>query len=608
MTPARKIELLAPARTADIGRLAVEHGADAVYIGAPRFGARASAGNTVADIARLVEYAHLFGVRIYVTLNTLLLDEELDDARRLVGDLWQIGVDALIVQDMGLLQLDLPPIALHASTQTDNRTPEKVRFLSDVGFSQVVLARELSLRQIQTIHEAVDVPLEAFVHGALCVSYSGQCYISAASCGRSANRGECAQFCRLPYTLVDADGREWVRDRHLLSLKDFNLSDRLEALLDAGVTSLKIEGRLKDAAYVKNVTAFYRRRLDEIFARRSEYLPASCGTVRHTFTPDLAKSFNRGFTRYFFDGSRDEPLVSLHTPKSVGEPAGRVVQVAGRYMTVAGHPPLSNGDGMGFVDRKGRFEGFRINRVEGDRLYPARMPDIQPGTPLYRNYSHEFEKALERTTAERTLAVDMTLYDTPFGLALEVTDQTGMQVTVSLPAALETAHTPQDENRRRQLSRLGDTPFRARRIDIRFRHNWFVPASVLADLRRRAVDTLMRARKIAFRSDLRRPEQGTPVFPQSELTYLGNVSNRAAARFYARHGVQHAAPAFEVQPVEGVPLMFTRHCIKHLQGWCPRTRKQGAAPREPLFLVSKNARFRLEFDCRACEMKLVREP
>lgn len=380
MIKQRKIELLAPARNLECGIEAINHGADAVYIGAPKFGARAAAVNSLDDIAALVEYAHLYNVRIYVTVNTILKEEELKETEEMIRELYRIGVDALIVQDMAIAQLDLPPIPLHASTQMDNRTADKVKFLADAGFRQVVLARELSLREISKIHEACpDTPLEVFVHGALCVSYSGQCYVSQACFGRSANRGECAQFCRLPFSLIDADGKIIAKDKHLLSLKDLNQSEELEALLDAGVTSLKIEGRLKDVSYVKNVTAAYRQKLDAISIRRKEYVRASSGSCRFEFQPQLDKSFSRGFTHYFLNG-RSKEIFSFDTPKSLGEEMGTMKEARGNYLTVAGLKSFNNGDGVCYIDEQGRLQGFRINRVDGNKLYPQEMPRIKPRT------------------------------------------------------------------------------------------------------------------------------------------------------------------------------------------------------------------------------------
>ena len=605
MIKQRKIELLAPAKNLECGIAAIDHGADAVYIGAPKFGARAAAANSFEDIAALVEYAHLYNARIYVTVNTILKDEELQETEKMIWALFRAGVDALIVQDMGITGLNLPPIPLHASTQMDNRTVEKVRFLADAGFRQVVLARELSLREISKIHEACpDVPLEIFVHGALCVSYSGQCYVSQACFGRSANRGECAQFCRLPFSLVDAEGRVIVKDKHLLSLKDLNQSDELEALLDAGASSFKIEGRLKDVSYVKNVTAAYRRKLDAIFARRKEYARASSGSCRYAFNPQLDKSFSRGFTHYYLHG-RTKDVFSFDTPKSLGEEMGTMKEARGNYLTVAGLKSFNNGDGVCYIDEQGRLQGFRINRVEGNKLYPQEMPRIKPRTVLYRNFDQEFEKILARKSSERRIAVSVRLTDTPFGFALTLTDEDDNSVTLSLAREKEPARTPQEENLKTQLAKFGNTPFEAVRIDIDFAGNWFLPASVLADFRRQAVEKLISARRINYRRELFVMKPTAHAFPQSTLTYLGNVMNGQAVSFYAGHGVASIAPAFERAPAEKAVLMFCKHCLRYSMGWCPVHQRERSPYREPYYLVSTDGkRFRLEFDCKNCQMKV----
>lgn len=605
MIKQRKIELLAPAKNLECGIAAIDHGADAVYIGAPKFGARAAAVNSLEDIAALVEYAHLYNARIYVTVNTILKDEELQETEKMIWALFRAGVDALIVQDMGITGLNLPPIPLHASTQMDNRTVEKVRFLADAGFRQVVLARELSLREISKIHEACpDVPLEIFVHGALCVSYSGQCYVSQACFGRSANRGECAQFCRLPFSLVDAEGRVIVKDMHLLSLKDLNQSDELEALLDAGASSFKIEGRLKDVSYVKNVTAAYRRKLDAIFARRKEYVRASSGSCRYAFNPQLDKSFSRGFTHYYLHG-RTKDVFSFDTPKSLGEEMGTMKEARGNYLTVAGLKSFNNGDGVCYIDEQGRLQGFRINRVEGNKLYPQEMPRIKPRTVLYRNFDQEFEKILARKSSERRIAVSVRLTDTPFGFALTLTDEDDNSVTLSLAREKEPARTPQEENLKTQLAKFGNTPFEAVRIDIDFAGNWFLPASVLADFRRQAVEKLISARRINYRRELFVLKPTAHAFPQSTLTYLGNVMNAQAVSFYAGHGVASIAPAFERAPAEKAVLMFCKHCLRYSMGWCPVHQRERSPYREPYYLVSTDGkRFRLEFDCKNCQMKV----
>ena len=603
----RPIELLSPAKNLECGLAAVDHGADAVYIGAPRFGARAAAGNSPEDIARLVEYAHVYGVRIYVTVNTILKDEELAETERLIHDLYRIGVDALIVQDMGITRLHLPPIPLHASTQMDNRTPEKVRFLAEAGFRQVVLARELSLQEIRHIHEACpQTLLEVFVHGALCVSYSGQCYASQACFGRSANRGECAQFCRLPFSLVDAVGKTMVRDKHLLSLKDLNQSDRLEQLLDAGASSLKIEGRLKDVAYVKNVTAAYRLRLDEILSRRPEYVRSSSGSSRYMFTPQLDKSFSRGFTHYFLQG-RGEDIASFDTPKSLGEEMGMLKEQRGHSFTVAGVKSFHNGDGICYLDGQGRLQGFRVNRVEDNRIFPAgEVPRIPPRTRLYRNFDQEFEKLLARKSAERKIALRWALWETPQGFALSAEDEDGNRAARSFDYPKELARSPQDANLRAQLGKLGNTPFEAvGEMDIRLADNWFLPASVVTDWRRQVVDCLLQVRRIRYRREWQVWRPTAHAFPLASLTYLGNVMNGEARRFYLEHGVATVAPAYEAQAVPEAVLMFCRHCLRYSMGWCPTFQKKRSPYREPYYLVSSDGRrFRLSFDCKNCQMKV----
>ena len=603
----RPIELLSPAKNLECGLAAVDHGADAVYIGAPRFGARAAAGNSPEDIARLVEYAHVYGVRIYVTVNTILKDEELAETERLIHDLYRIGVDALIVQDMGITRLHLPPIPLHASTQMDNRAPEKVRFLAEAGFRQVVLARELSLQEIRHIHEACpQTLLEVFVHGALCVSYSGQCYASQACFGRSANRGECAQFCRLPFSLVDADGKTMVRDKHLLSLKDLNQSDRLEQLLDAGASSLKIEGRLKDVAYVKNVTAAYRLRLDEILSRRPEYVRSSSGSSRYMFTPQLDKSFSRGFTHYFLQG-RGEDIASFDTPKSLGEEMGMLKEQRGHSFTVAGVKSFHNGDGICYLDGQGRLQGFRVNRVDDNRIFPAgEVPRIPPRTRLYRNFDQEFEKLLARKSAERKIALRWALWETPQGFALSAEDEDGNRAARSFDYPKELARSPQDANLRAQLGKLGNTPFEAvGEMDIRLADNWFLPASVVTDWRRQVVDCLLQVRRIRYRREWQVWKPTAHAFPLASLTYLGNVMNGEARRFYLEHGVATVAPAYEAQAVPEAVLMFCRHCLRYSMGWCPTFQKKRSPYREPYYLVSSDGRrFRLSFDCKNCQMKV----
>ena len=600
----RPIELLSPAKDLACGIEAIRHGADAVYIGAPRFSARAAAGNTTDDIRALCDYAHLFGARVYVALNTILKEEELKEAERIIHRLYEAGADALITQDMAIATMDLPPIPLHASTQMDNRTPEKVRFLQDIGFTQVVLARELSLEQIREIARRTTVPLEVFVHGALCVSYSGQCYLSAALGGRSANRGECAQYCRLPYTLVDADGREIAAGKHLLSLKDMNRGDYLEDLLDAGVSSLKIEGRLKEVSYVKNVTAWYRRRLDAILARRPEYRKASAGHCDYTFEPAAEKSFNRGFTPFFLRG-RSRDITSFDTPKSAGEPVGTVKDVRGNSFSLQGATTLRNGDGLTFFNEQGTLEGFRVNRVEAGRVFTLERPALRPGTRLYRNHDQAFERLLEKPSAERRLSLQMEFTDNAFGFTLCLTDETGARIMLAKPFPKETARVEQTGNIRTQLSKLGGTPFEATKIDVRLSGRWFVPSSLLAEMRREGIERLLAVRRVRYRRELARVDRTSTIpYPERTLTYLGNVSNSLAEAFYRQHGVERVEKAFELSPRTGVPLMFTKHCLRYSMGWCPVHQKGQSPYKEPYYLRYKDTLLRLRFRCDECRMEI----
>lgn len=595
------IELLSPAKNLECGLAAINHGADAVYIGASQFGARAAAGNSVEDIETLAKYAHQYRAKVFVALNTILTDDQLPQAETLIHQIYHAGADALIVQDMGILKLDLPPIAMHASTQTDNRTSEKVRFLQDVGFSRVVLARELTLEQISEISVQTDVELEAFVHGALCVSYSGQCYMSEANCGRSANRGQCAQYCRLPYHLLDADDNILLKNKHLLSLKDLDLSDYLEELMDAGISSFKIEGRLKDAGYVKNITAYYRQKLDAVLEGSSRYAKASAGKTTFFFYPNPEKSFRRGATDYFLHG-RQHDIVQLDTPKSMGEEIGKVQLIQRSYFEMENGHLLHNGDGLCFINAHGDLTGFRVNRVDGERIFPAEMPKLSEGVLLYRNQDQDFEKAMKGKTAERRVGVDLVFKETENGFAIEITDEEGISVVSEFENEKQPAQKPEavNDNVKNQLSKLGNTIYEMRNISIELNTPWFFPASLLSEWRRQAVEKLdeVRAKKYVR---LPRREARPAVYPFKELTYLGNVVNSLAEDFYHEHGVDEIRPGFEVKAEEGVPLMFCKHCIKFTMGWCP---KEGykATFKEPLFLKNNDQLFQLTFDCKRCEM------
>ncbi len=618
----RKIELLSPAKNLECGLAAVNHGADAVYIGASQFGARAAAGNSVEDIEKLVHYAHSYRTKVLVALNTVLTDEQLPEAEKLIKRVYEAGADALIVQDMGILKMDLPPIALHASTQTDNRTVEKVRFLQEVGFSRVVLARELTLKQISEISVQTDVELEAFVHGALCVSYSGQCYMSEANCGRSANRGQCAQYCRLPYHLLDADDNILLKNKHLLSLKDLDLSDYLEELMDAGISSFKIEGRLKDAGYVKNITAYYRQKLNAVLDGSSRYSKASVGKTTFFFEPNPEKSFRRGATDYFLHG-RQHDIVQLDTPKSMGEEIGKVQTIQRSYFEMENGHLLHNGDGLCFINAHGDLTGFRVNRVdltpdpslwrEGNslinndnkvRIFPAEMPKLAEGILLYRNQDQDFEKIMKGKTAERRVGVDLVFKETENGFAIQMTDEEGITVVSEFESEKQPAQKPEavNDNVKNQLSKLGNTIYEMRNIRIDLNASWFFPASLLSEWRRQAVEKLDEVRAKNY-VRLPRVESKAALYPFKELTYLGNVVNSLAEDFYHEHGVEEIRPGFEVKAEEGVPLMFCKHCIKFTMGWCP---KEGykATFKEPLFLKNNDQLFQLTFDCKRCEMQI----
>lgn len=602
----RKIELLSPAKDADTGIEAIIHGADAVYIGANRFGARAAAGNSIEDIKRLCDFAHIYNAKVYVTVNTIIKDKELAEVEKTIYDLYNAGVDALIVQDMAIMEMNIPPIELHASTQTDNRTIEKVRFLKDAGFSRVVLARELSLSQIRDIHEACDVELEVFIHGALCVSYSGQCYISQACFGRSANRGECAQFCRLPLTMTDADGKVIAKDRHLLSLKDMNQTDSLEELLDAGATSLKIEGRLKDMSYVKNITAHYRQKLDNIFKRRTEYTRASSGQSTFTFVPEPEKSFSRGFTSYFLHG-RNNGIYSFDTPKSLGEKIGIMKEAGQKFIKIAGTKKLANGDGICFIGENNELKGFRINKVEGNNVFPQEMPKIKKGTELFRNLDHEFEKTLSRKSAERLISVNMELTENNFGYTLSAEDEDGNRVSVTFVQPKENARSPQKDRIAKEIGKLGNTCFKAESVKISLDEERFIPVSAISDARRKTIEKLLSARKINYKRNIARiPENDTTPFPERQIDYRGNVMNRLAVQFYREHGCEVTEPAYEASYIKGREVMHCKHCIKYSFGWCTKEGKKDNRYREPFYIETGNGkRFRLSFDCNKCEMKVI---
>jgi putative protease len=629
--PDHHLELLSPARDADIGIEAVRHGADAVYIGGPSFGARSAADNSVQEIERLAAYAHRFNSRIFVTINTILRDDELEGARKLAWQLYEAGADALIIQDMGLLELDLPPLQLHASTQCDIRTPEKARFLQDVGLSQIVLARELTLQQIAQIRAQTDCKLEFFVHGALCVAYSGQCYISQAHTGRSANRGECSQACRLPYQVLDDRGRFVAHDKHVLSMKDNNQSSNLAALVDAGIRSFKIEGRYKDMAYVKNITAHYRQLLDTLIEERQDSTQAlarsSSGESHFTFRPDPLQNFNREFTDYFVPG-RQIDIGAFDSPKNPGQAIGYVTQIGPNWIELQTTDPgtvLHNGDGLCYYNLQKELCGLAVNRAERNgkrwRLFPkdalAGLPDLRRDLEVNRNRDLDWVRVLEKKSAERRIGVWAQLGDTSDGLTLTLTDEDGHSATAhtALPASerqLSKDPVTAQVQLREHIGKMGDSIFKLLELQVQFAQAWFVPVSLLNRLRRDAVQALEAARALAFERLPRRAAISPPTpYPSSSLSYLANVFNAQAHAFYARHGVQVIEPAFEALQESGeVSLMITKHCVRFSLSLCPKQAKgvtgvQGTVKAEPLQLVNGKEKLTLRFDCKACEMHVV---
>lgn len=614
------IELLSPAKDIETARAAILGGADAVYIGAPRFSARAAAGNSIDDLKLLTSFAHTYHVRIYVALNTLLKDEELPVAEEMIWALWRIGVDALIVQDMGITRLNLPPIPLHASTQTDNRTIEKVVFLERAGFNQVVLARELSLEQIQQISAQTKLRLEAFIHGALCVSYSGQCYMSQVMAGRSANRGVCAQYCRLPYDLVDADGKCLMKQQYLLSLKDLQRqSEDLEAMIQAGITSLKIEGRLKDVSYVRNVTAWYRMRLDEIIARHPDWRRSSTPGEQICFTPNPSKSFNRGFTDYFLHGRRTM-VYQFATPKSMGEEMGFVRAQKKDHFLYLGKNPLYNGDGISYFNEQGCFDGFRVNRVEADKIYPANPRlHLRTGVKLYRTYDRQFEREMEKP-ASRRIFVRISCREIPSGFALEMTDAEGHLAALTMPVVKEKASKPQSENIKALLSRSSHPVFQVEQCELQWSAEYFLPLSLWTAQRNRLYELFEKVRNMAYRREEIYWPESHHSYPQKTVSYLGNVLNRQAEAFYRNHGVESIEPALEAEgkdflagiaasakenTTNEIVLMRCKHCLRYALKACPK--ESNLRLREPLYLVCTSGRFRLQFDCKACEMLVLKE-
>lgn len=603
-----KLELLAPAKNAEIAIAAINCGADAIYIGGPAFGARQMAGNSLDDIKRVVDYAHLFNVRVYITLNTVIKDNELNDVSSLIKKLYDIKVDALIVQDMGILMLDIPPIELHASTQCDIRTAEKAEFLEKSGFSQLVLARELTEQEINKIRNSVSVPLEAFIHGALCVCYSGRCHASEYLKGRSANRGECAQICRLPYDLYDGDGNLIKENKHLLSLKDFCQYDNLESLIRLGVTSFKIEGRLKDASYVRTVVAKYRKRLDEIISANPDvYMRSSSGLSRINFIPDLNKIFHRDFSTYFFNSRRNvNKLSTPNTPKSVGELIGTVEKSIGNRISIKTKSTLQNGDGISYYDFNGNFDGFRVNKSYGNIIETLTPIKIPFNTKLYRTYDKNYEDALEASKDSRQLALNICVKILDDTIALVCSDELGNNVTYKLHCDLVEANKSQKDTQIRILSKLGNSNYYLNEITAL--DNYFIPASVLTEAKRIVLDLLELEQKKNYKLTYRKNISDSPFnYIAEKLSYRDNVTNHLSEKFYKLHGVKNIEPALEISKNSDRSnvdvLMTTRYCIRRELGYCKIDNKNKEL-KEPLVLKNGQTNLLLDFDCKNCEMKV----
>lgn len=589
------IELLAPAKNTETGIEAIKHGADAVYIGAPKFGARYSASNTIEDIERLVKFAHGYGARIYVTVNTILYDEELPEAEKLIHDLYKIGVDALIVQDTSIFKLDLPPIAIHSSTQAENSTLEKVKFWESIGCEQVVLARELSIDQIKNIHQNTSVRLEAFVHGALCVSYSGKCYVSQALTGRSANRGECAQICRLLFDLQDREGHS-LGKKHWLSLKDFNASDYVGEMIDAGVRSFKIEGRLKDITYVKNIVAYYRGKIDEALKSRPQFKKQSFGECTYSFTPNPYKSFNRGFTSLFLNG-RQNYIFQPVSPKSFGEPIGTVIKVDGKKIWLKTSHILNNGDGFCFVNSRGELEGFRANTANDNIVTSAESVKISVGDKVYRNNDEAFNKVLGVESAKRKIKINISVCNKIFRFSFGE-----YAAEYVYDGELDKAQKDPTSYISTQLSKLGDSIFEAGEVNVDT--CFFFPASILGNIRRTLCEELVLKISKSLPSPSVLPNKNYTQFPLVSDSYLNNIANAKAMQFYYDHGAKVSARAFELEAKDDATLMFCKHCIRFALGACPKQNKTAAQLNEPLFLIHKNYYLRLHFNCKDCVMEV----
>jgi len=609
MIDKRPIELLSPARDIECGLAAINAGADAVYIGGPKFGAREDAGNSYEDIARLIKYAHLFRARVYITLNTILFDNELEDAEKMANRMYGIGADALIIQDMSFLEMNLPPIPLHASTQTNNYEIEKIKFLSEAGFSRIVLARELSLEEIKKVRSITSAELEFFVHGSLCVCLSGRCYLSYAVGRRSANRGSCAQPCRRKYTLSDKNGKVIAGDKHLLSLKDLNLSDYIKEITDAGIDSFKIEGRLKDAGYVKNITAFYRKKIDSVLEKDELLYRPSSGSIILGFTPDPAKSFNRGATDYFLHG-RNKRITSFDSPKSLGEEIGKVKNVTTGYFEVDTDKVISNNDGLVFINRKGDSIGIKVNLAEGNRVFPESLNGVFPGAIIFRNYDHKFNMLISSGVAERKLGVSITMKPSAEGITIKAVSETGVESDLAVKTELTPAKNPEKSHDAiiTQISKSGGTPFEVRSADTGGCEKYFFPSSFLNNVRRSVLDDL-RSKLETTGQNFNNVTKTKPDLRNIKEGFESNISNHLSGKCYQEAGAEVIDPAPEVSgDVIGKRVMTTKHCLRYSFGMCHGNREQDESqPDSVMYLTDGDTKLRLEFNCRECLMNVIFE-
>jgi len=605
----KKIEILAPARDLIGGMAAINSGADAVYIGAPQFGARSNANNSIEDVAALVKYAHLFNAQVFVVMNTILYDNELDTCRAMIWELYGIGVDALIIQDMAIMEMDLPPIVLHASTQANNRDADKIKFLKDAGIKRVVLARELNLHQIKTIYDEADVELEFFVTGALCVSFSGNCYMSVANGERSANRGSCAQNCRLPYNLIDGNGETLIKNSHLLSIKDLDVSDQIPNLIEAGIVSFKIEGRLKDVAYVKNNVSYLRQKLDSYLEGSDKYTKASSGKCTYTFDSTLNRTFNRGYTDYFVN-ERHASIGSWESPKSKGQYIGKLIRTIGGAYEIENGELLNNGDGLCFINEQNEADGIYVNKAENGKVYPNVLKEIKDGTFIYRNNDTAFIKIVEREdSAIRKIGTTLLLTENENGFELIATDEDGNVSTVKLEHPKEQTKNGESiaENFKVQLAKTGFTPYSADEIDVVFSQNWFLPISKINEMRRNVFEQLSEIRLANYKREEHQLVKTSHPYPETKLDFMYNVSNKTARKFYERHGVTEIEKAFELQWDPGKSrVMTTKYCIKYELKKCPIHQKDivGVKVKEPLVLKQGELEYKLKFNCKPCEMEI----